>query len=244
MALFHLVSDMHTSYCLIFKLLITTIKSTIKATQKKKIKVIVTSMSKIANTDGYWTWKYQCSFLQHPSTWLELSRLMLDSQWRMEDFLQEEKEVKWGKGECMALQDSLPGLSRLIPIKHHFPTPPKPGYQHRTGSVWAKSFASRKHHLQRAATTTVFRGGFLSNMPRSPQRDLELSVALLKFGIALFLLIHSCLAVQFRIAATKIKACLDNIFFWSDIILLTWLRSWKFSSSLKTLFFFFSDTQM
>lgn len=86
------------------------------------IKVTVTSMSKIANPAGYWTWKYQCSSLQHSSTWLELSHLRLESV-KNRRFSPEEK-VKWGKEE--ALQDSLPELPRFIPIKQNFPTPPRP----------------------------------------------------------------------------------------------------------------------
>lgn len=133
---------------------------------EKIIAFTVTDMSSIANIDGYWTWKYLWSILQHLSIWLESSHLMLETgwlQWSREDLLQEEKGMKWGKGRRMALPDSTSGLSRFIPVTRHISTPHKVqlGYQHRNGSVHSKLFAFHRHYLQKATKITVFYCRFL-----------------------------------------------------------------------------------
>lgn len=50
------INDMHTWHCVVFKLSITTVKTTNVIKEKNEAALIITSMSSVALVDGYWTW--------------------------------------------------------------------------------------------------------------------------------------------------------------------------------------------
>lgn len=136
------------------------------------------------------------------------------SQWRMEDFLQEEK-VKWRKGE--ALPDSLSGLPTFIPIKHHFLSCPKLGCWHRNGSY-------EQNHLLLVGITykellqpQCFVVDFFKTCP--DHHSTTLNPPLVCWSLRLLYSSPFILVLLFWIAATKIKACLDIIFFFGLTLL-------------------------
>lgn len=49
------INDMHTWYCVVFKLSITTVKTTNVIKEKNEAALIITSMSSVALVDRYWT---------------------------------------------------------------------------------------------------------------------------------------------------------------------------------------------